>query len=163
MTDQEPTGKTPDAEVQVMDAPVTEEPFDKERAMETIKKLRESEKQAKKDRAQLERLQSLEEERKQAELSETDRLKAQLQERDAKLKKLTIESEQQKVAIEVGLPILFADRIKGETPEDMKADAKILLDAMPKQKAAPNTGATNPGENAGSGETDEQKRKRLFG
>jgi len=163
MTDQVPTGETSEAEVQVMDAPVTEEPFDKERAMETIKKLRESEKQAKKERAELERLRQLEDDRKKAELSETDRLKAELQELDAKLKEKTKESERLKIASKIVLPTIFALRIQGETPEEMEADAKQMLDALPKQKAAPNTGPTNPGDNATLGETEDQKRKRLFG
>jgi hypothetical protein len=45
----------------------------------------------------------------------------------------------------------------------MEADARSMLEALPKQKAAPNAGATSPGENAVTGETEQQKRKRLFG
>ena len=164
MAENEPKGEMPEAEVQVMDAPVTtEEPFDKERAMATISKLREAEKQAKKERVELEHLRQLEDARKKAELSETERLKAELAEREEKLKELTIKTQQQDIANKIGLPAIFATRIQGETPEEMEADARSMLEALPKQKAAPNAGATSPGENAVTGETEQQKRKRLFG
>ena len=164
MAENESKGEMPEAEVQVMDAPVTtEEPFDKERAMATISKLREAEKQAKKERVELEHLRQLEDARKKAELSETERLKAELAEREQKLKELTIKTQQQDIANKIGLPAIFATRIQGETPEEMEADARSMLEALPKQKAAPNAGATSPGENAVTGETEQQKRKRLFG
>lgn len=164
MADNEPKGEMPEADVQVAEAPVAEaEQFDKERAMATITKLREAEKQARKDRAELERLRQLEDERKKAELSETDRLKAELAERDAKLKQLTIKTQQQEIAGKVGLPAEFAKRIQGETPEAMEADAKAMLDALPKGKAAPNVGATSPGEKAITGETEAERLKRLLG
>jgi NAD-specific glutamate dehydrogenase len=164
MAENEPKGEMPEAEVQEMDAPVTsEEPFDKERAMATISKLREAEKQANNERVELEHLRQLEDARKKAELSETERLKAELAEREQKLKELTIKTQQQDIANKIGLPAIFATRIQGETPEEMEADARSMLEALPKQKAAPNAGATSPGENAVTGETEQQKRKRLFG
>ncbi len=161
MTDQQ--GETPQAEVQSTEAQVTEEPFDKERAMETIKKLRETEKQYKKDRAELERLRQLEEERKKAEMTESERLKAELEQERAKLRQYSIKAQQREVADQIGLPSVFADRIRGETPEEMEADAKIILEALPKQKAAPNSGVTAPGDKTVSGETEAEKRRRLFG
>jgi len=121
------------------------------------------EKQAKKERVELEHLRQLEDARKKAELSETERLKAELAEREQKLKELTIKTQQQDIANKIGLPAIFATRIQGETPEEMEADARSMLEALPKQKAAPNAGATSPGENAVTGETEQQKRKRLFG
>ena len=166
MSDQDPKGETPEAEVETTEAQVEskdEDPFDKERAMDTINKLRDIEKQAKRDKAELERLRKAEEERKKAEMSETDRLKAEIKERDAKLNQLTIKAQQREVADRVGLPAIFASRIQGETPEDMEADAKLLLEALPKGKAAPNAGATAPGENANTGETEAEKLRRLFG
>jgi hypothetical protein len=162
MTNQVPAGEMPETETETVPVPVTEEPFDKDRAMETIKKLRESEKVARKDRQELEHLRQLENERKQAELSETDRLKAQLDEKEAKLRDLTKKDMQREAASTAELPAIFADRIRGETLEDMIADAKTLLGAMPKVKAAPNLGATNPGQTATTGETDAQKRDRLL-
>jgi hypothetical protein len=159
----EEDGKKPEAEVQSTDAPEGEDVFDKERAMETIKKLRETEKQAKKDRAELERLRQLEEERKKAEMTESDRLKAELEQERAKLRQLSYKSMQREVADKTGLPAVFADRIRGETPEEMEADAKSILDALPKQKAAPNSGVTAPGDKTVTGESDAERRRRLFG
>jgi multidrug resistance efflux pump len=161
MTDQQ--GETPQAEVQSTEAQVAEEPFDKERAMDTIKKLRETEKQYKKDRTELERLRQLEEERKKAEMTESERLKAELEQVRANLKQQTIQNQQRRVAAKVGLPDEFAELLKGETPEELESHAKKLLDAMPKQKAAPNSGVTAPGDNTVSGESEAEKRRRLFG
>jgi superfamily II DNA helicase RecQ len=140
-----------------------DEAFDQVRAMETIRNLREIEKQAKRDKAELERLKKLEEERKLADLSETDRLKAQIVKLEKTIEELTTRQMQIEAAEKVKLPMIFADRIRGETPEEMEADAKALLEAMPKGKGTPDTGETNPGENKITGETDAQRRKRLIG
>lgn len=162
----EPDGKMPETEAQSVDVAVdvkAEDKFDEARAMETIHKLREAEKQGKKAAQELERYKKAEEERIKAELSETDRLKLELKVVQDKLEKTSIRTLQMEVAVEVGLPTALADRLKGETPEEMKADAKAILELMPKQKAAPNTGATAPGSNVQTGETDVEKRRRLFG
>ena len=47
------------------------------------------------------------------------------------------------VAAKLNVPALLADRLRGETPEDIEADAKLLLAGLP--KAGP------PPGNAGSG------------
>jgi hypothetical protein len=82
----------------------------------------------------------------------------------AKTAQMEYESKQRSIAEEIGLPVTFADRIRGETPDAMLADAKSLLEAMPKQPAKPNVRPTNVGGNASvTSETDEQRRKRLLG
>ena len=139
------------------------EAFDKERAMDTIRKLREEAKQAKKAAAELERYRKMEEERKQAEMSETDRLKAELERAQSGLKAKTVRTMQIEVAAKLGLPAALSDRLKGETLEEMEEDAKAILEVMPKQKAAQNTGTTNPGEQASKEETRAQKLTRLTG
>ena len=139
------------------------EKFDEARAMELIRKQREELKQAKKAAGELERYKKLEEERKQAEMSETDRLKAELDQMKGELKAKTVRTMQIEVAAKVGIPAALSDRLKGETPEEMEEDAKAILDMLPKQKAAPNTGATNPGEQASKEETRAQKLTRLTG
>ena len=98
--------------------------------------------------------------RKEAEMTEIELANKRAQELEAKVKQLETNKLQHDIATKVGLPAVFADRIRGETPEEMEADAKILLEAQPKQKAAPNTGATNPGEKAGSGDDFETAHKR---
>ena len=136
------------------------EKFDEARAMELIRKQREELKQAKKAAAELERYRKMEEERKQAEMSETERLQAELDRAHSELKAKTVRTMQIEVAAKVGIPAALSDRLKGETPEEMEEDAKAILEALPKQKAAPNTGATNPGEKAGSGDDFESAHKR---
>lgn len=101
--------------------------------------------------------------RKEAEMSELERANKHAQELEAQVKGLQFKTLQHEIAGRIGLPPVYADRIRGETPEEMEADAKVLMDALPKQKAAPNTGTTSPGTNASTGETEAEKRKRLFG
>ena len=101
--------------------------------------------------------------RKEAEMTELERANKHAQELEAQVKQLTIKQLQQTIAAKVGLPAILADRLKGETTEELEADAKNLLEAQPKQKAAPNSGATNPGEKAGANETWAQRKQRLEG
>ena len=162
-TNEDPKSETLDVEVQDTPTAVDDqkpEEFDEARAMELIRKQREELKQAKKAAAELERYKKAEEERKQAEMSETDRLKAELERAQSELKAKTVRTMQIEVAAKLGLPAALSDRLHGETLEEMEEDAKAILEALPKQKAAPNTGATNPGEQAGSGDTFEDAHKR---
>ena len=163
---EDPKSETLDAAAQVADVAVDEtkpEKFDEARAMELIHKQREELKQAKKTAAELERYRKMEEERKQAEMSETERLQAELDKARGELKAKTVRTMQIEVAAKVGIPAALSDRLKGETPEEMEEDAKAILDMLPKQKAAPNSGATNPGEKAGANETWAQRKQRLEG
>ena len=165
MTEQETNSEMLKAEAQSADVAVEDakEPFDEARAMELIRKQREELKQAKKTAAELERYRKMEEERKQAEMSETERLQAELDKARGELKAKTVRTMQIEVAAKVGIPAALSDRLKGETPEEMEEDAKAILDMLPKQKAAPNSGATNPGEKAGANETWAQRKQRLEG
>lgn len=86
--------------------------------------------------------------RKEAEMTEIELANKRAQELEVKVRQLEISRLQHDIAAKVGLPAILADRLKGETPEELEADAKLLLEAQPKQKAAPNTGATNPGGSA---------------
>lgn len=101
--------------------------------------------------------------RKEAEMTEIELANKRAQELENEVRQLKISKLQHDIAAKVGLPAILADRLKGETPEELEADAKILLEAQPKQKAAPNTGATNPGEQASKEETRAQKLTRLTG
>lgn len=148
---EDPKSEMLEAPVQGTDVAVDEtkpEAFDEARAMELIRKQREELKQAKKAAAELERYKKAEEERKQAEMSETDRLKAELERAKSDLKAKTARTMQIEVAAKLGLPAALSDRLHGETLEEMEEDAKAILEVLPKQKAAPNTGATNPGGSA---------------
>lgn len=163
MTDPKPDSEMLPNESETLEEQVAEEPFDKDRAMETIKKLRDYEKVSKKQAAEIEKYRKAEDERKQAELSETERLQAELERYKVELSQSRLDVMKRQAAATTGLPPAFADRLKGETLEELEADAKAIYELLPKQKAAPNTGTTSPGFNASSGESDAEKRKRLFG
>lgn len=141
-----------------------EEEFDKERAMATIKKLREFEREADKLRKQVSAFEKAEAERKQAELSEMERLQAQYEEAAQKAARLERESLQRQAAETAGLPVALASRLQGETLEAMVEDAQAVLEALPKPQKdkPPQVLTTNPGANASQGETVEQKRARLI-
>lgn len=138
-----------------------EEPFDKERAMDTIHKLREIEKQYKIDKKALEQLKAEEQKRKDAELSEVERLKKHADELTKAKADLELSILRRDVIAETGLPAVFADRLKGATKEEMLADAETLKKSLPQIKQ-PGQTVTNPG-NASLNETEAQKRERLFG
>lgn len=151
-------------EASQVEAPAVEaEEFDKERALETIKKLRQFEKQSKALERKLAEYEAKEREREESKLSETEKLKRQLAEKEAALQSLERAAMQRKAAEAAGLPPAFAERLKGETQEELEADAKALKEVLPKAQA-PNVGTTNPGSNAtGQGETLEQRRARVYG
>jgi CRISPR/Cas system CMR subunit Cmr4 (Cas7 group RAMP superfamily) len=142
--------------------PPVEEPFDKERAMATITKLRETEKQAKAERKELEQLKAEKKQRDDAALTESERNKKERDELAAENAKIKTDLLRRDVISETGLPAIFADRLKGNTKEEMLADAEELAKTLPTLKTAPKLPATNPG-NAQTSETDAQKRERIFG
>jgi Gamma-glutamyl phosphate reductase len=169
-----PTGETPAAQPQAAapSEPVTpptvpaEQPveeWDKERAAQTIKSMREQEKKFKQDLKELETLRAKEKQRAEAEMTETQRLQKQAEELTAKNAKLEGDLIRREVIAEVNLPSIFADRLQGTTKEELLADAKKLAELLPKQnKTAPSLNATNPA-NGQTTETEQQTRERLFG
>jgi len=165
MTNEDPKSEMLDVEVQDTKTAVDEqaEKFEPERAMELIRKQREENKALKKAALELEKYKQREEERKKAEMTELERLKAEYDQAQAELKASRLRTMQIEVAAKVGLPNALSNRLHGETLEEMEEDAKAILEALPKQKAAPNTGATNPGEQASKEETRAQKLTRLTG
>jgi len=87
----------------------------------------------------------------------------ELAEATTKLKGLEIEKRKQAIASKVGLPEAFAQRLQGETDEELEKDAKLLLEALPKAPKMPAMSATNPGAGASQGETVAQQRARIYG
>jgi len=137
--------------------------FDKARAMALIEKLRAENKEAAKAKKRLEEFEQAEAKRKEAAMTETEKATKRAAELEAKLKAYERTEAQRKVAEKVGLPAALATRLQGETPEELEADAKALLETLPKPtKPAPGINATNPG-NASTQETREQKKARLAG
>ena len=136
------------------------EEFDKDRAMETIKKLREIEKQARKESKELARLKAEEQKRIDAQMTETERLQKERDKYAQEAAQLRADLLRRQIIEETGLPPALADRLKGETQEELLADAKELLKLLPKQKNTQSP--TNPGD-AKAAETEAQKRERLLG
>jgi multidrug efflux pump subunit AcrB len=137
------------------------------------KALKDANREAADRRKKLEAFEQAEKQRKDAELSEMERLQKQLDElkaeRDraaAELKQRQIDDTKRAIAAKLGLPEALALRIQGDDEEAMEADAKAMLAALPKQPAQPRpnptVNPTNPG-GAQGGETDAQKRERIFG
>lgn len=117
----------------------------------------------------LKEFETAEELRKVAEMSDLEKAQIATKEAETKFKESQSELESMKqnnikreVALGIGLPAMFALRIKGETPEEMTADAQALLDAMP--KGQPKSSTTSPGSLGKKvGETDDDRRNRLLG
>jgi len=173
--EEKPTeGETPEEPVKPQEKPEQEPPvsppadeqdtdeFDKDRAMATINKLREIEKQAKKDQKRLQELEAAEKKRVEAEMSETERLQKQAEEAQARAAQLETELLRRDVIAETGLPAVLAERLKGSTKEEMLADAKELQKSLPLAKTPPRVPPTNP-QNGDQHETEAQMRERLFG
>ena len=98
-------------------------------------------------RKKLEAYEAAETKRKEAEMTDLQKAQAKLAEYEAKTKAYEFEKLQAAAAAKAGLPAAYADRLRGETPEELEADAKLLLEAMPKAaaKSTPAIPATNPG------------------
>lgn len=144
-------------------APAEAEEFDKARAMELIAKLRDVEKKAKAESKELEQLRAEQKKRSEAEMTDLQRVQKQAEELQVQNAKLQSDLIRREVIAEVNLPSIFADRLQGTTKEEMLADAKKILEVLPKQKpAAPHLDPTNPA-NGQVTETEAQMRERLFG
>jgi len=112
----------------------------------------------------LESFEKAEDERKKAAMTETERLEAELKEARKQLAQLTKAEQRRAAAEKTGLPLAFADRLVGETPEELEADAMKLLEALPKgAPKPPKVEPTNPGAGASQGETIAQQRARIYG
>lgn len=64
------------------------------------------------------------------------------------LNELTHKQLQADIAAKVGLPSVLATRLQGNTPEELEADAKALLETLPKAESkqkSPGLHPTNPG------------------
>jgi DNA repair exonuclease SbcCD ATPase subunit len=164
MSDETPTTETVATEAQAaaVTEAVQEEAFDKDRAMLTIHKLREAEKEAKKQLKELAELKAEKQKNIDATLSETEKLKKQADELAKQNAQLQADIIRRDVVAETGLPALFADRLKGATKEEMLEDAKELMKALPAQQAKQTVkvSATNPA-NAGNQMTDDARREFL--
>lgn len=124
------------------------------------KALKEANAESAKRRKKLDEFEAAEQKRKDAELSEQERLKKEVETLRAQAESANRAVLQRDIAAEVGLPPTFAARIVGADRETMLEDAKAMLSALPKA-SAPTLSATNPSGGVTRGETDEERRKRL--
>jgi len=138
------------------------ETFDKARAMETIHKLREIEKQYNKERKELERLKADEAKRKESEMSELEKAQKRAADLESELQRERVEKLRVKVAAKYQLPEFFADRLKGETEEELEADAAQLAANLPKQNEKKSNLKANDVAGGEQKETDQQRRARLY-
>lgn len=123
----------------------------------TRKALKDANREAAERRKKLEAYEKAEAEKAAAELSETERLKKQLEDTAAKLRAVEIANLKQRTAAAAGLPPELADRLQGETEDDLKADAAALVKLMPPKQ--PKAGPTNPAE--GRQESSYERGARL--
>jgi multidrug efflux pump subunit AcrA (membrane-fusion protein) len=156
-TQAETTPTTPETET------VKGEPYDAARAMLTIEKLRAEIKELKPKARQAEELTQAEQKRKEAEMTELQKLQAELEKAKSELKRTQLDELKRQAAIKAELPLVFADRLRGETPEELEADAKLILGALPKAPKTPAVNPTNPGPGASQGETVAQALARIHG
>ena len=105
-------------------------------------------------------------------MTEAEKATKRAQELEAKLKAYERAEAQRAAAEKVGIPAALASRLQGETPEELEADAKRLLELLPKpQKPAPGVNPTNPGNannefgmpGGKSGLTEAQLRQWKYG
>ncbi len=127
------------------------------------KALKNANKEAASSRIKLEAYEKAELERKQSEMSELEKAQARIAELEGEIKARKSKDAKLEAAKKVGLPETFASRLQGETPEELEADAKLILEALPKpEKPAPGIQPTNPPEGTTT-ETIAQKKVRIFG
>lgn len=104
--------------------------------------------------ARLAEFEQAEEQRKRSEMTEIERLQADLEaarkaEEDARaeIAKRDLDAERARIAAEFKIPAAMAGRIAGATPEEMREDAKALAEAI-----GPYTGPADKSAGRGGGQ-----------
>jgi len=119
-----------------------------------------AENQALKPKAKLaDELTAAEQKKKDAELSDLEKEKKVRLALEEENKQLKLNQMRRDAAEKVKLPSEFADRLRGETPEELEADAQKLLKAIP---TSVNLSATNASNSTGA-VTDAQRKAFLNG
>lgn len=101
----------------------------------------------------------------EAEMTELQKATKRLAELEAEIQRRELDDKKRAIAVKVGLPDVLATRITGETDEELEADARAILEALPKaekpERRAPGIQPSNPGASGATGESDAERRKRL--
>ncbi|TXH58130.1 MAG: DUF4355 domain-containing protein [Desulfurellales bacterium] len=109
-------------------------------------------------------LETIEAERKaqaEAELSEMDKLRKELAETKQRATALELSQRKAAIAAEAGLPPALANRLQGETDEEMRADAEAILALIPQATATKQPPQLKPTNMAGASEVTETREQRL--
>jgi len=114
----------------------------------------------KRNAKRLAELEAAEQARADAAKSELQKAQERADKAEAEMKAAKLEVQRRDIAAKYKVPEALASRIKGETPEEMEADAKVLLESLP-VKVPPALEPTRPGDVGHPGETDAERRKRL--
>ena len=86
--------------------------------------------EAAKMKAELNTLRAEKKKREETEQAEQGKWKELYEKRDAEYKQLKTRQDKIEAAADVGLPLELVDRLKGETPEDIRKDAESMLDFL---------------------------------
>lgn len=166
MTDQPETGTPTTETVEETAIPETTPETDvspEERVKRMEAALKKANHEAAASRKRLEAFEQAEQERKQAEMTELEKAQQKAAQLESELTTLRLKDLQRQAAKEAGIPADLSERLRGATLEDLKADAEELAKLLPKSaKTPPTVPATNPGA-ASNGETDAQRRSRIYG
>jgi hypothetical protein len=128
------------------------------------KALRETNKENEKRRKDADALEAAKKAADEAKMSELDKANKRAAELEAKLQAKERADNQRTVAEKVGIPLVLASRLIGNTAEELEADAKALLETLPKvQKPQPGVQPTSPANSTGTGNTDNERRARIYG
>jgi chromosome segregation ATPase len=91
---------------------------------------------------------------------EISKSKKSIQDLEAKVRKYENDSAKTKIATEVGLPISMADRLRGDTEEELKKDAESLKASLKSSYgAAP---LADPEPSGGDGDDENESYKKML-
>lgn len=169
-----PVGEMPQAQQQEQEQPEQAGMTEREKELlaereRLAKALKAANQEAAERRKKLDAYEQEEQKKREAEMTELEKLQAKLKEAteankaaQAELAQRRVEDQKREMARRMGLPEVLALRIQGETAEEMEADAKALLEGLPKTRL-PSVQPTNPGEGSGPRQTDSQLREMIYG
>ena len=161
-----PEGETPEGSTEAEKQPkaVTVEELQAENER-LAKALKETNKEAAARRKKLDQYEQAEQIKAEADKTELQKAQDRAAKAEASAQALKVSLMRRDAAVKVGLPEALVDRLKGETPEELEADAKALLESLPKGEVKPKAKEFNPTNPAGGSktETKAEQRQRLFG
>lgn len=146
---EESTGTSTEAEAEGTETS-TDEVFDKDRALEKIRKLNSEAKNLRSRVKALEPLEAKAREAEESKLSETERYAAQIAEAQTRAERAEVALLRFQVARTAGLPDDLVDRLRGDTEEELLADAKTLAKLIPPAAEVKPTSARRSDPSQGS-------------